>query len=72
MKNDNLTDEQVEIEIAQLKKDPDVILAKKEEQIRNKRRQYLYCLRSMKKRGKQLRNDPEFAWLIEALEKKGE
>lgn len=73
-KHDYLTDDQVEKEIAQLKLDPDVILAKTEERIRTKRRQYLYCLRSMKKRGMQLRNNPEYAWLIDMLEQeqKGE
>lgn len=49
-----LTDEQVEREIAQLLASPMVKLAKKEERIRYKRRQYLYCLRNYEKRGKEL------------------
>ena len=49
-----LTDEQVEIEIEKLKKSPYVALAKKEERIRYKRRQYLYTLRNYEKKGKEL------------------
>ena len=54
-KNLNLTDNEVEIEIAHLLADPDVKLAKAEEGIRNRRRQYLYQLRSRRKRGMALR-----------------
>lgn len=49
-----LTDEQVEMEIERLLNSEDVKLAKKEQQIKFRRRQYLYSLRSMEKRGKQL------------------
>lgn len=49
-----LTDEQVEKEIARLSESEYVKLAKKEESIRYKRRQYLYCLRSYEKKGKEL------------------
>ena len=49
-----LTDEQVEMEIARLWNSPEVKLAKKEMNLRYKRRQYLYQLRAMEKRGKQL------------------
>lgn len=49
-----LTDESVEEEIARLKASPLVKLAKREEAIRNRRRQYMYCLRSYEKRGKLL------------------
>ena len=49
-----LTDEQVEKEIERLKQTPEVKLAKKEEQIRYRRRQYLYCLRQYEKKGKAL------------------
>ena len=45
MKKSFLTDEQVEAEIEKLKKSEFVKLAKKEEQIRYRRRQYLYGLR---------------------------
>lgn len=51
---DWLTDEQVEKEIERLKQTPEVKLAKKEEQIRYRRRQYLYCLRQYEKKGKAL------------------
>lgn len=49
-----LTDEQVEFEIERLKNDEFVILAKKEERIRYRRRQYLYTLRQYRKKGEEL------------------
>jgi hypothetical protein len=49
-----LTDEQVEQEIELLLESPDVKLAKKNEYVRNRRRQYLYNLRSYEKKGKEL------------------
>lgn len=54
MKNDWLTDEQVEKEIEKLQGSPLVKLARKEERIRYKRRQYLYTLRAYEKKGKEL------------------
>lgn len=39
-------------ELEELKKDPDVILARK---VRNQEKSYLYSLRNLKKEGKQLR-----------------
>ena len=54
MKKENLTDEQVEKEIEKLLKSPHVKLAKKEERLRYKRRQYLYGLRQYEKKGKEL------------------
>ena len=54
MKKDYLTDEQVEIEIARLLDSDDVRLAKKVEQIRNRRRQYMYTLRVLERHGKKL------------------
>lgn len=54
MAKDFLTDEQVEVEIAKLIDSPLVKLARKEERIRYKRRQYLYCLRNYEKKGKAL------------------
>lgn len=54
MARDILTDEQVEIEIERLLKSEDVKLAKKETRIKAKRRQYMYQLRCMEKRGKEL------------------
>lgn len=53
MAREFLTDEQVEEEIERLLKDDDVKLAKKEMRIRYKRRQYMYQLRNMKKRGEE-------------------
>lgn len=49
-----LTDEEVEAEIARLRKDHDVALARKEERIRYRRRQLLYQLRGYKKKGQAL------------------
>jgi hypothetical protein len=49
-----LTDEQVELEIIRLRNSELVKLAKKEEQIRNRRRQYMYSLRTYERRGREL------------------
>lgn len=49
-----LSDEEVEAEIERLKKSELVKLAKKEEAIRNKRRQYMYQLRMYEKKGIEL------------------
>lgn len=57
MAKDFLTDEQVEIEIDRLIHSEAVQLAKKEIRIKYKRRQYMYQLRNMEKRGKQLMAD---------------
>lgn len=46
-----LTDEQVEKEIARLTKSPQVALARREQRLRYKRRQYLYQLRDLEKKG---------------------
>lgn len=54
MKNEFITDEQVEAEIERLMKSEHVKLAKKENAIKNRRRQYMYSLRCMEKRGKEL------------------
>lgn len=54
MAKDWLTDEQVEMEIERLRFDPMVQLARKEERIRYKRRQALYQLRNLEKRGLEL------------------
>lgn len=51
---DFLTDEQVEIEISRLLNSDAVKLAKKETRIKLRRRQYMYGLRTMEKRGKEL------------------
>lgn len=54
MKREFLTDEQVEEEIERLLGSDDVKLAKQESRIKNKRRQYMYSLRVMERRGKEL------------------
>lgn len=54
MAREILTDEQVEAEIKRLLDSPLVKLAKKEQRIRYKRRQYLYQLRNYEKHGKEL------------------
>ena len=62
----DVTDEQVEKEIERMKQTPEVKLAKKDEQIRYRRRQYLYCLRQYEKKGKALM---EAGITMEMLEK---
>lgn len=54
MKREFLTDEQVEEEISRLLNSDDVKLAKQETRIKNRRRQYMYNLRVLEKRGKEL------------------
>ena len=54
MAREILTDEMVEMEIERLWGSEEVKLAKKEINIKYKRRQYLYSLRQLEKRGKQL------------------
>jgi hypothetical protein len=53
-RRDYLTDEQVEREIERLMDSDLVKLAKREEYVRNRRRQYLYSLRSYEKKGREL------------------
>lgn len=56
MKNRNwLTDEDVELEIARLSKSENVKLARAEIRLKYKRRQALYQLRNLEKRGAELR-----------------
>ena len=52
-----LTDEMVEEEIAILTQSPYVRLARAEQRIKYKRRQYLYQLRDLEKRGKKLESE---------------
>jgi hypothetical protein len=54
MANLAMTDEMVEEEILRLQASPHVKLARREEAIRNRRRQYMYQLRMYEKKGKQL------------------
>lgn len=65
--NEFPTDEAVEAEIARLLSSPHVQLAKREERIRNRRRQYMYCLRAYEKRGKQLEADGITLEMLEHL-----
>lgn len=53
-KDYGLTDEQVEAEIARLTASEAVKLARYEEKLRYRRRQYLYKLRDLEKKGKAL------------------
>ena len=64
-----LTDEQVEREIERLRESPLVALARKEERIRYKRRQVLYNLRALEKKGKQLQ---ESGITMEMLQRLGD
>ena len=57
MAKEFLTDEQVEEEIARLQASPLVKLARKEEAIRYRRRQYMYTLRLYEKKGRQLQSE---------------
>ena len=63
-----LSDEQVEREIERLMESDLVKLAKKDELIRYRRRQYLYKLRGYEKKGKEL---AEAGITIEMLERLG-
>jgi hypothetical protein len=54
MAREFMTDEAVEEEIARLQASPLVKLARREEAIRYRRRQYMYALRSYEKKGKAL------------------
>lgn len=54
MAKEIITDEMVEEEIARLQNSPLVKLARREEAIRNRRRQYMYTLRMYEKKGKAL------------------
>ena len=69
MKEYGLTDEQVEREIAKLQESPLVKLAKKDELIRYRRRQYLYKLRGYEKKGKELANSGITMEMLESLDK---
>lgn len=63
-----LTDEQVEQEIERLKESPAVLLARQEQRIKYRRRQYLYQLRNYEKRGKQLMAEGVTYESLKALE----
>ena len=67
MPKDILTDDEVEREIARLLDSPYVKLAKQEERIRCRRRQYMYNLRALEKRGRQLQADGITMEALDAL-----
>ena len=54
MAKEFLTDAQVEVEIERLKASDAVKLAKYEETLKNRRRQYMYGLRTLEKKGKEM------------------
>ncbi len=54
MAREFITDEMVDEEILRLQASPYVKLARREEAIRNRKRQYMYTLRCYEKKGKQL------------------
>ena len=54
MAREFLTDEEVDREIERLNESPAVLLARQEQRIKYRRRQYLYQLRCYEKRGKEL------------------
>lgn len=69
MAKDILTDEQVEREIDRLMESPLVKLAKKDELIRYRRRQYLYKLRGYEKKGMELAKSGITMEILEAMAK---
>ena len=62
---ETFTDTQVEAEISKLLASDDVKLAKAEQRIKNRRRQYMYCLRTLERRGKEL---SEQGYTVENIE----
>lgn len=72
MKDNFLTDEQVENEIERLKNSDFVKLAKKDELIRYRRRQYLYKLRGYEKKGKELAKSGITIEILESMDNEGE
>lgn len=66
-----LTDEQVEKEIERLRKSPLVKLARKELRLKYKRRQFLYQLRDLEKRGKKLQESGMTCEMLDAIENEG-
>lgn len=65
-RNKKWTDEQVEAEIARLKASEFVKLAKKEQQIKYRRRQTMWTMQYMEARGKQLASEGITAENMEA------
>lgn len=65
MRKGILTDAQVDTEIERLTADPFVKLARKERSVRYARRRYLYDLRRLEQRGKEL---AEAGYTLESLD----
>lgn len=64
-----LTDEQVEQEIERLNASEAVALARREQRLKYKRRQYLYQLRDLEKKGKALLESGMTREVLDALYK---
>ncbi len=67
-----LSDEQVEQEIERLRKSEYVALARKEQRIRYQRRQVLYNLRNLEKKGRELEKAGMTMDLLDELGRDGE
>lgn len=67
-----LTDEQVEQEIERLTQSPLVALARYEQRIRYRRRQYLYQLRDLEKKGRALEKAGITREVLSALAEMGD
>ena len=64
-----LTDEEVEVEIEKLRNSPYVKLARKDARIKYKRRQTLYSLRDLEKKGKALEKAGITMEILEKMDK---
>lgn len=69
MAKEILTDEQVDVEIERLLASDLVKLAKREQQIKNRKRQYMYQLRWLEKRGQVLSELGVTMHTLETLDK---
>lgn len=67
-----ITDEQVEKEIEKLKQSKAVKLAKQERRVKTKRRQYLYQLRWLERRGRELQAQGVTEEELELLEQEAD
>ena len=72
MAREFMTDEMVEEEILRLQTSHHVKLARREEAISNRRRQYMYQLRMYEKKGKQLASEGVTLESLEAMARRGE
>lgn len=57
MPREILTDEQIESEVERLTKSPYAKLARAEQRLKYRKRQYLYTLRNLEKRGMELEKE---------------